>query len=56
VVDGKKAKKPDEQKIIADMKRLKSRGKSYRYIARWLQDKKGVSYSFVGVKNIIEGS
>lgn len=56
IVDGKKVKKPDEQKIIADMKRLKSRGKSYRYIANWLEDKKGISYSFVGVKNIIEGS
>jgi len=56
IVEGKKVKKPDEQKIIADIKRLKSRGKSYRYIANWLEDKKGVSYSFVGVKNIIEGS
>jgi putative DNA-invertase from lambdoid prophage Rac len=53
VVDGKKAKKPDEQKIISEMKRLKSRGKSYRYIAKWLNERKGINLSFMSVRTII---
>ena len=50
---GVKVKKPEEQKIITEMKRLKTRGKSYRYIANWLKAEKGVRMSFVGVKGVL---
>jgi hypothetical protein len=48
-----KLAKKDEQKVISEMKRLKGRGKSYRYIATWLEKNKGVEMSFMGVKQIL---
>ncbi|CAN4275677.1 PinR Site-specific recombinases, DNA invertase Pin homologs [Methylophilaceae bacterium] len=53
VIDGVKVAKKDEQKIISEMRRLKSLGKSYRYIAGWLKAKKDVEMSFMGVKGIL---
>ena len=53
VIDGVKVIKKDEQKVISEMGRLKSRGKSYRYIASWLKAKKGVEMSFMGVKGVL---
>jgi len=54
VIVGVKIKKTDEQKVITEMKRLRSRGKSYRYIAGWLKAKKDVEMSFVGLRYIIQ--
>lgn len=53
VIDGVKVAKADEQKIIIEMRKLKSRGKSYRYIAGWLNAKKGVEMTFMGVKYLL---
>jgi hypothetical protein len=53
VIDGVKVAKKDEQKVISEMKRLKTRGKSYRYIASWLKAKKDIEMSFMGVRSII---
>ena len=53
MIDGVKLAKKDEQKVISEMRRLKTRGKSYRYIAAWLKAKKGVEMSFMGVKAIL---
>jgi len=35
------------------MRRLKSLGKSYRYIATWLEKNEGVEMTFMGVRSII---
>jgi DNA invertase Pin-like site-specific DNA recombinase len=53
VIDGVKVAKKDEQKVISEMRRLKTRGKSYRYIATWLEKNKGVKMTFMGVKQIL---
>lgn len=53
VIDGVKVAKKDEQKVISEMRRLKTRGKSYRYIAGWLKAKKNVEMSFVGVRYLL---
>jgi len=55
VIDGVKVAKADKQKVIAEMKRLKARGKSYRYIASWLKAKKDLEMSFMGmgVRNLL---
>jgi len=53
VIDGVKVAKADEQKVIAEMRRLKNRGKSYRYIAGWLKAKKDIEMSFVGVRYVL---
>jgi DNA invertase Pin-like site-specific DNA recombinase len=53
VIDGVKVTKKDEQKVISEMKRLKARGKSYRYIAGWLKAKRDVEMSFVGVRLLL---
>ena len=53
VIDGVKVAKKDEQKVISEMRRLRTRGKSYRYISSWLKAKKDVEMSFMGVKNIV---
>lgn len=53
VIDGVKVTKKDEQKVISEMRRLKTRGKSYRYIASWLKTKKDVEMTFMGVKGIL---
>lgn len=53
VIEGVKVANKDEQKVISEMRRLKGRGKSYRYIASWLKAKKDVEMSFMGVRNLI---
>ena len=53
VINGVKAPKKDEQKVISEMRRLRTRGKSYRYIATWLEKNKGVEMTFMGVRAII---
>jgi putative DNA-invertase from lambdoid prophage Rac len=53
VINGVKAPKKDEQKVISEMRRLRTRGKSYRYISSWLKAKKDVEMSFMGVKGIL---
>lgn len=53
VIDGVKAPKKDEQKVISEMRRLKARGKSYRYIATWLEKNKGVEMTFTGVRLLL---
>jgi len=53
VIDGVKVAKADEQKVISEMRRLRTRGKSYRYIAGWLKAKKDIEMSFMGVKGLI---
>lgn len=54
VKDGVKVANKDEQKVISEMRRLKSRGKSYRYIAGWLRAKKGVEMTFMGVRGLLK--
>ena len=54
VINGVKAPKKDEQKVISEMKRLKARGKSYRYIATWLEKNKGVKMTFMGVRGLLK--
>lgn len=54
VIDGVKVAKKDEQKVISEMKRLKARGKSYRYIATWLEKNKGVKMTFMGVRGSLK--
>jgi hypothetical protein len=39
--------------LFSEMKRLKGRGKSYRYIAAWLEKNKGVEMTFMGVKGLL---
>jgi putative DNA-invertase from lambdoid prophage Rac len=53
VIDGVKVAKKDEQKVIGEMRRLKTRGKSYRYIASWLEKNKGVKMTFMGVRGLL---
>jgi DNA invertase Pin-like site-specific DNA recombinase len=53
VIDGVKVANKDQQKVISEMKRLRGRGKSYRYIATWLEKNKGVEMTFMGVRSII---
>lgn len=53
VIDGVKVAKKDEQKVISEMRRLRGRGKSYRYITNWLKQNKSVELSFMGVRSII---
>jgi DNA invertase Pin-like site-specific DNA recombinase len=54
VINGVKAPKKDEQKVISEMRRLKTRGKSYRYIATWLEKNKGVEMTFMGVRGLLK--
>ena len=52
VVDGVKVAKQEEQKIIANMKKLRKKGKTYKYIASWLS-KMNINFTAMGVKGII---
>lgn len=53
IVDGVKVIKPEEQKVIIKMKKLKNHGKSYRYIANWLKINMNIEMTFVGVRCIL---
>lgn len=53
IVDSIKVPRIDEQLIITEMRRLKNKGKSYRWIEGWLLDKKNIKLSFMGVREIL---
>ena len=53
VVDGVKVPRADEQKVIAEMAKLRSQGESYRAIEKWLAEEKAIKLSFVAVKGIL---
>lgn len=53
VVDLVKVPKPDEQKIIAEMRSLRKKGTSYRGIEKWLSEKKNLSISAMGIRHIL---
>ncbi len=56
VIDLVKVPKPDEQKIIQQMKVLRGKGESYRGIEKWLCEKKKLNISAMGVRHIINES
>ena len=53
VIDGVKVVKPEEQKVISRMKQLRTRGKSYGYIARWIKKSMDVNFTSMGIKSIL---
>lgn len=53
IVDGRKVPLEREQAIIKEMCRKRKMGVSYRLIADWLREDKGVKMSHVGVKNVV---
>ena len=53
VVDGVKVAKQEEQKIIANMKKLRKKGKTYKYIASWLS-KMNINFTAMGIKGILQ--
>lgn len=55
IVDGRKVPLEKEQAIIKEMRRKRTMGISYRLIADWLREDKGVRMSHVAVKNVLDG-
>jgi len=55
IVDGMKVPNQIEQGIIAEMRSLKSSGASLRDIKSWLEVTKGLQFSKMGVRGIING-
>ena len=53
VVDGVKVVKPEEQKVISRMKQLRTKGKSYGYIANWIKKSMDVNFTSMGIKSIL---
>lgn len=53
IVDGRKVPLEKEQAIIKEMRRKRTMGVSYRLIADWLREDKGVRMSHVAIKNIL---
>ncbi len=53
VVDSMKVPKPDEQLVITEMRKLRSRGASYRDIGKWLGDHRKLTISPMGVRHIL---
>lgn len=53
IVDGRKAPLEKEQSIIKEMRRKRTIGVSYRLIADWLREDKGVRMSHVAVRNLL---
>jgi putative DNA-invertase from lambdoid prophage Rac len=53
VVDLVKVPKPDEQRIIAEMKVLRGKGESYRGIEKWLSENKKLNISAMGIRHIL---
>ena len=53
VVGGVKVVKPEEQKIISRMKALRTKGKSYGYIASWIKKSMDVNFTSMGIKSIL---
>lgn len=54
VVDGRIVADPAEQAAIAEMRRLRKRGRTYREIAETVQKKRNLTVSYVTVKRILE--
>jgi putative DNA-invertase from lambdoid prophage Rac len=53
VIDGVKVVKPEEQKVISRMKQLRTRGKSYGYIANWIKKTLDINFTSMGIKSIL---
>lgn len=53
IIDDAKVRRADEQKIIGEMRKLRARGKSYRWIERWLLEKKSIKMTFMGVREVL---
>lgn len=53
IVDGRKVPLEKEQAIIKEMHRKRTMGVSYRLIAEWLSEEKGVRMSHVAVKKLV---
>ena len=53
VIDGVKVVKPEEQKVISRMKQLRTKGKSYGYIANWIKKSMDVNFTSMGIKSIL---
>lgn len=53
VVDLVKIPKPEEQKVIAEMKALRKKGESFRGIEKWLSEKKKLNISAMGIRHIL---
>lgn len=53
VVDSMKVPKPEEQRIISEMRSLRKKGTSYRGIEKWLVEEKKISISAMGVRHIL---
>jgi len=54
IVDGRKVPLDKEQSIIKEMRRKRTMGVSYRLIADWLREDKGIRMSHVAVKNVLD--
>ena len=53
IVDGRKQEREDEQRIISEMKLLRSAGNSYRSIASWLASNADVQMTPMGVRWVL---
>ena len=53
VIDGVKVVKPEEQKVISRMKQLRTKGKSYGYIANWIKKTLDINFTSMGIKSIL---
>jgi DNA invertase Pin-like site-specific DNA recombinase len=53
VIDGVKVVKPEEQKVISRMRALRTRGKSYGYIANWIKKTLDINFTSMGIKSIL---
>ena len=54
IVDGRKQEREDEQRIISEMKLLRSAGNSYRSIASWLASNADVQMTPMGVRWVLQ--
>ncbi len=54
VLDGVKVPKDDEQKIISEMRLMKSSGSSLKDIQTWLKSEKKIIFSRMGVRGILK--
>lgn len=53
VIDGVKVAKNEEQKVISEMRRIKTLENSYSDIASWLKANTNLAISFMGTKNLL---
>ncbi len=54
IVDGRKQEREDEQRIISEMRLLRSSGNSYRSIASWLASNADVQMTPMGVRWVLQ--